>query len=151
MVLLTITPTILEALKETQHPNGAASQDLPRSQIWRHSLVEEDEKHPDARDGKDNSQQGHSNKEYTHEGIRGRDSGLDDPLLQNPKLGNPISHGQIIDLWKRLKGRGTRPRTLDSLLKGSRIYHPPPKPKPEPVSTVLYRLAPYLYCATTKA
>jgi hypothetical protein len=130
MVFLTITPTILEALEEVQHLNGD-TQPLSRSQIGENGT------HPDARDGNESSQQGCSNKERTQRGIGGRYSVLDDGSLQNSTLGSPISHGQVIDLWKDLQARGTRPRTLESLLKGSRVYNPPPKPKPEPVSTIL--------------
>jgi len=57
-----------------------------------------------------------------------------EPPLSNPTIGNPISHGQVIDLWRELKSRGSNPKTLDTLLRGARVYIPPPKPKPEPVS-----------------
>ena len=68
-----------------------------------------------------------------------------DPSLEQPVEGNPISHEQIIEISKRLKqireeagGREVHDDNvicyLDVLLRGSRIYVEPPKPKVEPVS-----------------
>ncbi|RCI09327.1 hypothetical protein L249_1412 [Ophiocordyceps polyrhachis-furcata BCC 54312] len=43
-------------------------------------------------------------------------------------IGQPISHGEVVDLWTRL-----RPScSLEKLLQGSRVYAEPPAPKPEP-------------------
>nr|RBQ98133.1 hypothetical protein FVER53263_11618 [Fusarium verticillioides] len=55
-----------------------------------------------------------------------------EPTLDDPKLGNPMSHGQIIDLWKQLKAQGNSNFTLEQLLRGASVYIPPPPPKPEP-------------------
>ncbi|KAI0886575.1 endoplasmic reticulum-based factor for assembly of V-ATPase-domain-containing protein [Annulohypoxylon maeteangense] len=58
-----------------------------------------------------------------------------EPSLKDPKLGNPIGHGQIIDIWKYLnntqngKGNATR---LEELLRGATVYVPAPPPKSEP-------------------
>lgn len=57
-----------------------------------------------------------------------------DPPLDNAGVGSPISHGQIIDLWRALKDAGRKEYSLEGLLKGSGVYIPPPPPKPEPVS-----------------
>jgi len=69
-----------------------------------------------------------------------------EPPLENPMIGNPISHGQILDIAKALKNsRATRDASgneessqtscnLDNLLRGCHIYIPPSPPKPEPVS-----------------
>lgn len=57
-----------------------------------------------------------------------------EPSLENPKAGNPISHGQVIDLSRQLKALGLSPCTLETLLKGARVYIPPPPAKKEPVS-----------------
>ncbi|KAG5970015.1 hypothetical protein E4U55_001875 [Claviceps digitariae] len=59
-----------------------------------------------------------------------------EPSLTDPAVGNPISHGQILDLWKALntdqdQGHQASP-SLEQLLRGSRVYCPPPPPKPEP-------------------
>jgi hypothetical protein len=59
-----------------------------------------------------------------------------EPSLANPAVGNPISHGQIVDLWKRLQGDSEPAPSLEMLLRGSRVYVPPPPPKPEKVRTI---------------
>lgn len=56
-----------------------------------------------------------------------------EPNLDTPAVGDPISHGQIIDLWKSLRSDGHRDYTLENLLRGARVYVPPPPPKAEPV------------------
>ncbi|KAF4974455.1 hypothetical protein FZEAL_8626 [Fusarium zealandicum] len=55
-----------------------------------------------------------------------------EPSLDDPQLGNPISHGQIVNLWKKLRVQGNSTYTLEQLLRGAFIYIPPPPPKPEP-------------------
>jgi hypothetical protein len=52
----------------------------------------------------------------------------DEPSLANPAVDNPISHGQVVALWKARKGP-----SLEELLRGSQVYIPPLVPKPEPV------------------
>ncbi|KAJ9145336.1 Vacuolar H+-ATPase assembly protein [Pleurostoma richardsiae] len=56
----------------------------------------------------------------------------DEPSLDDAAVGRPISHGQIVDLWKNLKAAHDAEYTLERLLQGSRVYVPPPPPKPEP-------------------
>ncbi|KAK4690325.1 TMEM199 family protein, partial [Lecanoromycetidae sp. Uapishka_2] len=76
------------------------------------------------------------------------------PSLNNPAVGLPISHDQIIAISKKLKqapGASHRDEFgdaisfhLDDLLRGSRVYVEPPKPKAEPVaafSAELWKLA----------
>ncbi|OBT63339.1 hypothetical protein VE03_07240 [Pseudogymnoascus sp. 23342-1-I1] len=53
-----------------------------------------------------------------------------EPSLRDPKLGNPISHLQIVALSRQLKSINATPCHLDALLRGSRVYIPPPPPKP---------------------
>ncbi|KAG6012813.1 hypothetical protein E4U43_007632 [Claviceps pusilla] len=57
-----------------------------------------------------------------------------EPPLRDPAVGNPISHGQILDLWKTLNTDHDHQASpsLELLLRGSRVYSPPPPPKPEP-------------------
>ncbi|KAK2608072.1 hypothetical protein N8I77_006707 [Diaporthe amygdali] len=55
-----------------------------------------------------------------------------DPSLQSPAIGKPISHGQIIKLWRLLKDYDARSYTLENLLWGARVYVPPAPAKPEP-------------------
>lgn len=59
-----------------------------------------------------------------------------EPSLESATVGNPISHGQIVDLWKALGGNNAAKYNLECLLKGSAVYIPPPPPKPEPVRPV---------------
>ncbi|RDL33890.1 uncharacterized protein BP5553_08258 [Venustampulla echinocandica] len=61
-------------------------------------------------------------------------TGQAEASLENPKVGNPISHGQVIDLSKQLKAYNLSPSSLDVLLRGARVYVPPPPSKPEPTS-----------------
>jgi TMEM199 family protein len=58
----------------------------------------------------------------------------DEPLLDDAAVGNPVSHSQIVDIWTALRDAGHQGYTLEMLLKGSRVYVPPPPQKPEPVS-----------------
>ena len=68
----------------------------------------------------------------------------DDVLLDNPAEGNPISHGQIIGISEKLKQIREEEQHdaiddavsyhLDDLLRGSKIYVQPPRPKVEPVA-----------------
>jgi hypothetical protein len=71
-----------------------------------------------------------------------------EPSLAEPAVGNPISHGQLIGLAKLLRkyadlvpAKGENGEavtyTLDSLLRGSNIYIPPPPPKKEPVGSIV--------------
>lgn len=57
------------------------------------------------------------------------------------KLGNPIAHGQVVALSTVLKkhmldteGPTSGEHTLARLLRGSKVYIEPAKPKKEPVS-----------------
>jgi hypothetical protein len=65
-----------------------------------------------------------------------------EPSLSYPKVGNPISHGQVIDLSKQMRTEELQPSRLEELLRGARVYIPPPKPKPEPVRAIPYGLLP---------
>ena len=72
-----------------------------------------------------------------------------EPSLDQPVEGNPISHGQLIEISKKLKqikeeAEGCEAQDhdaiyhMDNLLRGSRIYVEPPKPKVEPVSLLTH-------------
>ena len=56
-----------------------------------------------------------------------------EPSLKDATVGNPILHGQIVELWTLLRTKGHNDFTLEGLLRGSKVYVPPPPPKPEPV------------------
>lgn len=68
----------------------------------------------------------------------------DEPSLKDPSVGKPISHGQIVDIWKRLKDDSSNATGLEQLLRGATVYVPPPPPKPEPVRP-LYLITIYIY------
>ena len=67
----------------------------------------------------------------------------DEASLEQPAIGNPITHGQILAISKILKEIGNNAIKdnlddlvsyhLDDLLRGSKVYVEPPKPKAEPV------------------
>ena len=79
--------------------------------------------------------------------LRSYDKALDlssDPCLDDPAIGGPISHLQVIAISKSVQqccqfpghkdeDRST-PLRLDDLLRGSKIHVEPPKPKNEPVA-----------------
>ena len=68
-----------------------------------------------------------------------------EPSLDKPILGNPITHGQIISIshtLRKIRSQSTNGVVntdvsyhLDDLLRGSKVYVDPPKPKAEPVGT----------------
>lgn len=77
-----------------------------------------------------------------YHGIVSGDSGL--PNLTDVEVGQPISHQDLIDVSRHLTGRKNDsngddeeaqelPWRLDTLLKGSNVYYPPPKARAEPV------------------
>lgn len=74
------------------------------------------------------------NREIAENAAKRKQEKLDEPRLSSPEVGNPISHGQVVELSKNAKLRGITPFTLDDLLRGSNVYVVPPKPKAEPVS-----------------
>lgn len=65
-----------------------------------------------------------------------------EPSLEAPQADKPISHGQIVQLWSDLKDHDASKYSLESLLRGSKVYIPPPPPKPEPVSPPFISLQP---------
>lgn len=93
MVLLTMTASIVEALKQLDE---ATAQQVLRS----------------SRDDEDDASQ--------------------EPSLEDPAVGKPITHGQILDIWKRSINEAKSACSLEDLLRGATIYVPPPPPKPEP-------------------
>lgn len=69
------------------------------------------------------------------------------PSLEAPAVGKPIAHVQVIAISRCSKKQPGKKVTheseaersaslchLDTLLRGSKVYVEPPKPKPEPVS-----------------
>jgi TMEM199 family protein len=69
----------------------------------------------------------------------------DEPSLADADVGKPISHGQLIDIanylrenqetiQRKSKDGNDTPVHLAELLRGSTVYIPKPRPKPEPTS-----------------
>lgn len=62
-----------------------------------------------------------------------------EPDLRDPIVGGPVAHGQLIDITNALKKYSADEASVDcasdleTILRGSKIYTPPPKPKPEKV------------------
>lgn len=102
MVLLTMTPSIVEGLEIRGDVTPAASE---------------------------------SESNAAHE----------EPSLEAPAPGKPISHGQILDLWRHLRDDHAD-YTLEKLLLGARVYITPPPPKPEPVSLLNWYLVTRTNC-----
>lgn len=96
MVLLTMTPSIVEGLQKLEQPLEQKRSDETEAET-------------------------HPPNETT------------EPSIESPEVGKPISHGQIVDLWKRLQASGHSTYTLEQLLRGANVYIPPPPPKHEPV------------------
>ncbi|KAL1843603.1 hypothetical protein VTJ49DRAFT_886 [Mycothermus thermophilus] len=60
--------------------------------------------------------------------LRERDG---EPPLEDAAIGNPISHPQIVHIWRSLQTAGHKHYTLEALLKASMVYVPPPPPRPQ--------------------
>jgi hypothetical protein len=144
MVFLTMTPKIVEVLEELQSlqrevdeeaKNQGRKIEVEENQEDRRgeNITEKEQEYGEIRvknslsDAKEDVQ----GSSIAREAAKANEQ--NQPSLWNPKLGNPISHGQVIDLWKESKDRGLHAHSLDTLLRGSRVYVPP-KLKPEPVS-----------------
>jgi len=133
-VLLTMTALMVEALEKIQSREGETSLGFDRS----------DNRSTQGEDHAQNTKEtGIENETTAAEKLQDVQSPLADedgerlpiqPTLKSPKIGNPISHGQVVDLSKQMKERGMKPSRLEILLKGSRIYVQPPPPNPQPTS-----------------
>jgi len=56
----------------------------------------------------------------------------EEPTLKPRVVGDPITHSQVLHLWRDLKSEGIDGFSLEGLLRGANVYIPPPPPKPEP-------------------
>lgn len=74
-----------------------------------------------------------------HSSLQANDT---EPSLTSPTLGAPISHSQILQLFHTLKTQSPANHShLPDLLLGSKVYTPPPAPKPQPSSEYLALMA----------
>ena len=120
MVLLTMNAAIVEALDQIQGLQHEEAAQLPPA-LTRAANPENSQHQGDPKDAE-------AGKKTNEE-----------PSLFDPKIGNPISHSQIIDLSRQLKEQGLPFCSLELLLRGSRVYIPPSPPKPEPVSRHIFQ------------
>ncbi|TVY22943.1 hypothetical protein LHYA1_G008438 [Lachnellula hyalina] len=144
MVFLTMTTVIVEGLEKIRTSKPEEEKDEPREKGAEEGNSADDspsENLPVAtvQEAAD-KQQGTVKGSSSNVSVGTANSTLDEkaestePSLENPKVGNPISHGQVIDLSRQLKAQGLSPCSLEILLKGVRVYIPPPPAKKEPTS-----------------
>ncbi|CAG8954871.1 hypothetical protein HYFRA_00008557, partial [Hymenoscyphus fraxineus] len=143
MVLLTMTKPMVEAFEKVQSLNNAMKCDDPEeaSREMKQSssialpgdktVAEEDNTREEDQGAGTSFSNPHNQTEAADTLNNAKPT---EPSLANPKVGNPVSHGQVIDLWKQMKVSKMSPCSLDLLLRGARVYIPPPPPKPEPTS-----------------
>lgn len=142
MVLLTMTASIVEALEKIQSfgnlekDKALAGEEIDDIPSGDHDTRTSQDSHLET----DGTMEGNSRISTPSmrlaEGKKTANSGNNgEPKLSSPAVGNPISHGQIIDLSQDMQSKGLKPGRLEDLLKGVRAYVPPPPPKPEPVCT----------------
>ncbi|PMD19189.1 hypothetical protein NA56DRAFT_575805 [Hyaloscypha hepaticicola] len=124
MVLLTMTPYMVKALEELQVLEG----ELPKEEDIPEKNTEVQQRGRQIQDGC-----GISTDKNQYPSAKAEKSSAE-PSLSNPMVGNPISHGQVVDISRDLKSRGVQPLSLEALLRGSKVYAPPPLPRVEPTS-----------------
>ncbi|KAH6677283.1 endoplasmic reticulum-based factor for assembly of V-ATPase-domain-containing protein [Halenospora varia] len=151
MVLLTMTASMVEALEKTQNREAAlaATHHSPdetttqkfeeKSHSVENKLSREGAKSQAGDELEErqleNEKNGQADKFPTENASQAAEkNNTTEPSLKHPKVGNPISHGQIIDLSRQMKAGGLPRSSLEMLLVGARVYIPPPPPKPEPTS-----------------
>jgi hypothetical protein len=141
MLLLTMTKSMVEGLQKIESQVITARQDEADfdNSNELHQVSEEDapalgRMSVDENEGRRrNTNNDHSSPPRSPNDVYSS-SGRSEPSLVNPCLGNPISHGQVIDLSMQLREGGFEPYRLEDLLRGSNVYIAPPPPKSEPVS-----------------
>lgn len=141
MVLLTMTATIVEALEKIQGRRSTTERNIqPGDDNALPERSDDNEGREDQRQESAEYDSGGSEKKKSADTPKSADSKertkgntISEPTLSNPKIGSAISHGQVVDLSQAMKAQMLQPCHLEDLLKGARLYIPPPQPKPEPV------------------
>ena len=137
MVYLTMTSTILEALETIQ--SLEKSSDANCQAHARDRTTASSEATPTTEEETGESQNILNNGEKQSDSVAivtNKNKQSNESPLSNPKVGDPISHIQVIGLSRQLKAQGLSPRNLDVLIRGARVYAPPPPSKPELVSAL---------------
>ncbi|EFQ34144.1 hypothetical protein CGRA01v4_09728 [Colletotrichum graminicola] len=109
MVQLTVTPSIADGLQRLAEVRSI-------------------------RDETDTSKTGTAAQEPTSDGSATSVAtpNTEEPTLNPPAVGEPITHSQVLHLWRDLKSEGIDGFSLEGLLRGANVYIPPPPPQPEP-------------------
>jgi hypothetical protein len=135
MVLLTMTAPIVEALEKLQRLGGVPEAETCSKQTDETSKKATEKSESDTDDPDTAADLPRPTIIENRQNIgRGKEERFKEPSLCNPRPGNPISHGQIIDIAKNMRTLGAQSHILESLLKGSQVYIAPLPLKPEPVS-----------------
>ena len=127
MVLLTMTSSMVDAIRHLERVDQKSGKEEP---AWNRTVEAKDNE----KDTQEETEKSTENHQYPPPTTRTQHA---EPMISNPKVGNPISHGQVVDISRDLKAHRIQPNSLEALLKGSRVYVPPPQPKVEPVSGIL--------------
>ncbi|ELR05864.1 hypothetical protein VC83_09232 [Pseudogymnoascus destructans] len=132
MVLLTMTPVIVEGLRNvetsTMTTGAVASQGIHEDAALAPGSNEAGAIKTDIQDSRRGEET--QTAQIPQSEIISQQNPSSEPSLQDPKPGNPISHLQIVALSRQLKSINAIPCHLDALLRGSHVYIPPPPPKP---------------------
>jgi hypothetical protein len=157
MVLLTMTPAMVEALEKIQslsRERDEKTQHCSQEDATPESKEEGSNEKPIDRicskENEEKQEQTGTESQVSNTSVplpkdtekqnQKQASTTAEPSVSDPKVGNPISHGQVIDISKQMRTEALQPSRLEELLRGSRVYIPPPKPKPEPVSDIPHGL-----------
>lgn len=141
MVLLTMTAAMVEALERIQDVEGASEENEEGRQddvSTEASKTSDSTKDKMRRDMKTEAGEAEGSIHIAPGKVadlekKEEKNDSSEPTLLSPRIGNPISHGQVVKLSQNMKARNLQPCHLEELLKGARVYIPPPPPKPEPV------------------
>ncbi|KAL5354252.1 hypothetical protein ACLOAV_000340 [Pseudogymnoascus australis] len=132
MVLLTMTPIIVEGLRNAETPPMTTGAVVSEG-IHENAALGPGYNDPGAIENEIQDSKKGEDIQTTHipgPEITTQQNSSSEPSLQDPKPGNPISHHQIVALSRQLKSINATPCHLDALLRGSHVYIPPPPPKP---------------------
>ncbi|KFY42433.1 hypothetical protein V494_02414 [Pseudogymnoascus sp. VKM F-4513 (FW-928)] len=131
MVLLTMTPVIVEGLRNVEESPMTTGAAIPNDIHEDAALGPGNEPETVESKIRDHRKGDEIQTEHLPEPeITSQQNSSSEPSLQDPKPGNPISHVQIVALSRQLKSINAIPCHLDALLRGSHVYIPPPPPKP---------------------
>jgi hypothetical protein len=129
MVFLSITPPIVQALEKLRSFQETTTLEICDAR-------DKDEKTSHVPQSTKSNAKGPEDVGFTT-GTIAQTVDTGEPDLSNARIGNPISHHQIIEIARRMRTRGLQPHTLEMLLKGAKVYIAPPTVKPEPVTIEL--------------